>query len=157
AGHLIVTFAKQDAAKHDDVAGLGNGFVDSFSPAGAFEARLISQGALNSPWGLAVAAAGFGPLSNTLLVGDFGDGTIHGYDRAKLALPGTVMQDNAKPLEIPGLWALTFGNGAQGGSADILYFTAGIPGPRGQVEDHGLFGAIVPKGGEDEDENKDHD
>ena len=29
-GHLFVTFALQDADKHDDVAGAGHGFVDEF-------------------------------------------------------------------------------------------------------------------------------
>src|SRR2546422_2670593 len=31
-GALFVTFAKQDDAKHDDVGGPGNGYVDVFNP-----------------------------------------------------------------------------------------------------------------------------
>ena len=36
-GELYVTFALQDAAKHDDVAGLGHGFVDVFNLNGTFD------------------------------------------------------------------------------------------------------------------------
>ena len=31
-GNLIVTYAKQDAERHDDVAGPGNGYVDVYTP-----------------------------------------------------------------------------------------------------------------------------
>ena len=56
-GELYVTFAKQDAMRHDDVAGRGHGFVDVFSNDGAFVRRLVTRGALDSPWGLALAPA----------------------------------------------------------------------------------------------------
>jgi uncharacterized protein (TIGR03118 family) len=51
-GLIYVTFAAQDADKHDDVAGPGNGFVDVFNTEGGFIRRLITGGLLNSPWGL---------------------------------------------------------------------------------------------------------
>lgn len=38
---------------------------------------------------------------------------------------------------IDGLWALTFGNGGQGGHAGVLYFTAGP-----NDEANGLFGDL---------------
>src|SRR6266478_3668102 len=38
-GDLFVTYAKQNAAKHDDVAGPGNGFVDVFDTDGTFLRR----------------------------------------------------------------------------------------------------------------------
>src|SRR5258708_16178077 len=60
AGKLYVTYAKQDAALHDDVAGQGHGFVDVFTNDGALIRRLVSHGQLNSPWGLALAPAAFG-------------------------------------------------------------------------------------------------
>jgi hypothetical protein len=50
---------------------------------------------------------------------------------------------DGNPIVNLGLWDLTFGNGGSGGSKSDLYFTAGIPGD-GMVEDHGLFGSIVP-------------
>ena len=143
-GNLYVTFAMQDADKHDDVPGAGNGFVDVFTPDGALATRLISNGSLNSPWGLAVAPAGFGAFSNALLVGNFGDGTIHAYNPTNGTPLGTMLEPSGRPMTILGLWGLIFGNGGNGGDLGVLYFTAGIPGP-GQVEDHGLFGQIRPQ------------
>src|SRR5207248_1795397 len=124
-----VTFAKQDANKHDDIPGDGSGFVDVFDTNGVLLQRLVSHGELNSPWGMALAPAGFGTLGGTLLVGNFGDGTIHGYDPDTGALVGQVMAAPGRPLVIQGLWDLVFGNGGQGGDPNTLYFTAGIAGP----------------------------
>src|SRR5712692_9983860 len=78
-GKLYVTYAKQNAAKHDDVAGKGNGFIDVFDTDGNFLQRVDSQSKLNSPWGLVFAPADFGRFSNDLLVGNFGDGRINAY------------------------------------------------------------------------------
>ena len=141
-GQLYVTYALQDAAKHDDVAGAGDGFVDVYDLQGNLVKRLISNGALNSPWGLTIAPAGFGNFGNDLLVGNFGDGTINAFNPTTGDFLGQVDGSNGKPLINLGLWDLTFGNGGNGGSPDDLYFTAGIPGP-GTVEDHGLFGSIA--------------
>jgi uncharacterized protein (TIGR03118 family) len=141
-GQLYVTYALQDAAKHDDVAGAGNGFVDVYDLQGNLVKRLISNGALNSPWGLTIAPAGFGNFGNDLLVGNFGDGTINVFDPTTGDFLGMVDGSDGKPLINMGLWDLTFGNGGNGGSPDDLYFTAGIPGT-GEVEDHGLFGSIA--------------
>jgi uncharacterized protein (TIGR03118 family) len=140
-GKLYVTYAKQDAAKHDDVAGPGNGYVDTYDLSGNLLKRVISQGPLNSPWGLTLASPNFGPLSGDLLVGNFGDGTINGFDPITGALIGSLADQQGHPIVNPGLWALTFGNGGNGGNLNTLYFTAGIPGPD-TVEDHGLFGQI---------------
>src|SRR5262249_31509927 len=71
-GKLYVTYAKQDAAKKHDVAGAGNGFVDVFDLSGAFQQRIVSNGALNSPWGVAIAPANWGAFGGALLVGNFG-------------------------------------------------------------------------------------
>jgi uncharacterized protein (TIGR03118 family) len=141
-GQLYVTYAKQDAAKHDDVAGPGNGFVDVFNTDGTFVKRLVAAGILNSPWGMALAPGSFGKFSNDLLVGNFGDGTINAFDPITGAQLGTLDGTNGMPLINLGLWGIAFGNGAQGTRTSTLYFTAGIPGP-GQIEDHGLFGAIA--------------
>lgn len=137
-GQLYVTFAKQDGARHDDVAGPGNGFVDVFDLYGNLISRLISNGALNSPWGLALAPAGFGSLGGDLLVGNFGDGTINAYDPTTGAFKGTLDEINGQPLMIDGLWGLIFGNGAAGGSPGTLYFTAGL-----NDEADGLFGSLT--------------
>ena len=147
-GNLFVTYAKQDGAKHDDVAGLGNGYIDEFSLNGAFIKRFASNGALDSPWGMAVASAGFGAFAGDLLVGNFGNGEINAYTMAGV-YAGTLENSDGSPIVIQGLWDIDFGNGGAGGSTDSLYFTAGIPGD-GMVEDHGLFGdlrADVPDSG----------
>ena len=141
-GKLYVTYAMQDAAKHDDVPCPGCGFIDVFNTDGTFVQRLVSMGALNSPWGLAWAPGNFGRFSNDLLVGNFGDGTINAFDPSTGVQLGTLDGSNGMPLVNLGLWGIAFGNGAQGTSTNALYFTAGIPGPD-QIEDHGLFGAIA--------------
>ncbi len=136
---LFVTYAKQDAAKHDDVAGLGNGFVDQFDLNGNLIRRVASGGTLDSPWGLAVAPASFGSLAGDLLVGNFGDGTIDAFTPGTDAFAGQLLGSDGLPLSIDGLWALTPGNDGSAGSAQDLYFTSGPDG-----ETHGLFGAILP-------------
>jgi len=144
-GTLYVTYAKQDAAKHDDVAGVGNGYVATFDTTGKLLTNLISTGTLNSPWGMALAPATFGDFSGTLLVGNFGDGLIHAFNATTGALMGTLDDTKSNPIAIPGLWSLNFGNGGSGGDKSTLYFTAGIGGPNGQpVESHGLLGSIQP-------------
>jgi len=98
--------------------------------------RLITRGALDSPWGLAIAPGGFGSLSHDLLVGNFGNGLINAYDPNSGSFRGTLLGRNGQPLRNDGLWGLRFGNGVAG-SFRTLLFTAGIDG-----EDDGLFGAI---------------
>ena len=140
-GALYVTFALQDAAKQDDVAGPGNGIIDIFDGNGTLVRRVASGGALNSPWGLALAPSDFGDFSNDLLIGNFGDGRINAFDPVTDAFLGSLTDPSGNPITIAGLWGLTFGNGGLGGDKNSLYFTAGIPG-NGQVEDHGLFGRL---------------
>jgi uncharacterized protein (TIGR03118 family) len=136
-GKLFVTFAVQDADAHDDVKGPGNGFVDVFDPAGHLIRRLISHGALNSPWGLEIAPGGFGPLSKKLLVGNFGDGKINSYVLPNGHFIGPLRDTEGSPVTIDGLWALTFGNGSVAGQTRDLFFTAGP-----NDEQDGLFGRI---------------
>jgi uncharacterized protein (TIGR03118 family) len=146
-GHLLVTYAKQGPGGEDDEPGAGNGFVDVYDLNGSLEKRLITQGVLNSPWGLALAPAGFGEFGGDLLVGNFGDGRINAFDPVSGAFEGTLRDAQGNPIVNEGLWALIFGNGGNGGDPDKLYFTAGIAGD-GEVEDHGLFGVIaVPEPG----------
>ena len=136
-GQLYVTFAKQGADKHDDTPGVGSGFVDVFDMNGNLVKRLISQGKLNSPWGVALAPANFGDFSGDLLVGNFGDGAINAFNPATGAFVGAMTAENGNPIVNPGLWALAFGNGSAAGDATTLFFTAGIG-----AEQHGLFGSL---------------
>jgi uncharacterized protein (TIGR03118 family) len=137
-GSLYVTFALQDADKHDDAKGPGNGFVDVFDTSGNLIKRLISHGELNSPWGLALAPNGFGRFGKDLLVGNFGDGHINAYEPDTGAFRGQLKDPRGNPITIDGLWALGFGNGGTAGPTDTLFFTAGI-----NDEADGLFGSIT--------------
>ncbi|MDB6036738.1 MAG: hypothetical protein JWM99_579 [Verrucomicrobiales bacterium] len=141
-GNLYVTYAKQDEDKHDDVGGPGNGLVDVFDTSGNLQRRLISNGALNSPWGLAMAPASYGLWGGDLLVGNFGDGHINAFDPQTGLFISSLKDPSGTPISIQGLWGLKFGNGGNGGNTNTLYFTAGIAGS-GSVEDHGLFGSIA--------------
>jgi uncharacterized protein (TIGR03118 family) len=136
-GALFVTYAKQNAAKHDDVAGPGNGFVDVFDTDGNLLRRLASRGPLNSPWGVARASFAFGRFSGDILVGNFGDGRINAFDSDGQFL-GTLANTQGKPVAIDGLWTLTLGGG-KNSSSDTLYFTAG---PNNETD--GLFGTVTP-------------
>lgn len=137
-GKLYVTYAKQDAAREDDVPGSGNGFVDVFDTNGNFIKRLVSHDTLNSPWGLTLAPANFGPFSNDLLVGNFGNGRIHAFNPNTGAFLGTLQDKGGHAIRIDGLWALVFGNGGLAGQTNELFFSAGIGD-----EAHGLFGKIT--------------
>ena len=136
-GQLYVSFAEQDAALHDDVAGQGNGFVDVFTNDGAFVKRLITRGQLNSPWGLALAPSGFGNFGGDLLVGNFGDGSINVYNPDNGARVGFLRQPSGRPIVIDGLWGLRFGNGNAAKTGELL-FSAGP-----NHESDGLLGKIV--------------
>jgi uncharacterized protein (TIGR03118 family) len=136
-GNLYVTFALQDAEHHDDAHGPSRGFVDVFDTNGNLIKRLISRGALNSPWGLALAPSNFGQFSNDLLVGNFGNGRINAFDPNTGALLGQLRNQKGLIISINGLWALGFGNGFTAGQTDELFFTAGI-----NDEANGLFGKI---------------
>jgi uncharacterized protein (TIGR03118 family) len=137
-GNLIVTYAKQDAVKHDDVAGEGHGFVDAFDTDGNLLQRLATRGGLNSPWGVARASYAFGPFSGDLLIGNFGNSWINALTPTGLVpLNGA----NGSPLVVaggPGLWTLTLGGGMKS-NPSTLYFTAGP-----NEEMNGRFGTITP-------------
>ncbi len=78
-------------------------------------------------------------VGGDLLVGNLGDGTINAYNASTGAKVMTLQNTSGTNLAIDGLWALTFGNGGQGGAANTLYFTAGPAG-----YSHGLFGSLTP-------------
>jgi uncharacterized protein (TIGR03118 family) len=139
---LYVTYALQNADKHDDVAGPGNGYVDAFSLDGTFERRIVSLGGqINSPWGLDIAPKGFASLAGDLLVGNFGDGTISAFNPITGAFLGKLLGKDGNPIVEGDLWGLRTGNGGMGGNPDTVYFTAGV-----MDEAHGLFGSIsVPE------------
>ena len=128
---LLVTYENEDA---------GGGIVDAFGLDGNLLRRITGNaagGPLESPWGLAIAPASFGPFAGALLVGNEDDGRISAFNLATGAFLGQLLDVNGDPLANTGLWGLRVGNGGNGGNPSLLYFAAGI-----EDETHGLFGSI---------------
>jgi uncharacterized protein (TIGR03118 family) len=146
-GDLFVTYAKQDAQKHDDVPGAGAGYVEIYTPAGKHIGHLEHGDWLNAPWGVVWTTRDFGEFSNAILVGNFGSGWIAAYDGFTHKFIGFLKNPDNSLLTIDGLWSLTFGNDGSAGLANTLYFSAGI-----NDEHDGLFGTITPTDGLDGDE-----
>jgi uncharacterized protein (TIGR03118 family) len=141
---VFVTYAKQDAAKKDDVPVPGQAYVDEFTPDGQLIASVVNSGKknapLNAPWAVAMAPTGFDVFGGDLLVANFGNGRISAYTQrgAKWLYKGQLRAATGTPVEIDGLWAIAFGNGSAAGPDSTLYFLAGP-----SQEAHGLFGAIT--------------
>ena len=95
-------------------------------------------GRLNAPWGVAIAPANFGLLSNMLLVGNFGGaGKIAAFNQSTGRFIDFVRNTDGEVIGLDGTWALMFGNGASLGDTNALYFAAGNEG-----ETAGLFGSL---------------
>jgi uncharacterized protein (TIGR03118 family) len=133
--HVYVAYAKRGADGRD-VAGRGLGRVDVFTLNGHLVRRLHATGALDAPWGLTIAPAGFGKFSGDLLVGNFGNGHIHAFHPGSQSFAGTLRGQRGRPIAIDGLWSLLPGNGVEAGTDEVL-FTAGPEG-----ETHGLLGTL---------------
>jgi len=87
-----------------------------------------------------MAPANFGPFSNDLLVGNFGDGTINVYDPSSGTMLGTLSTSGGTAIVIPGLWGIAFGNGVNNQPTNTLFYAAG-PGAGA----HGAYGRIDPQ------------
>jgi uncharacterized protein (TIGR03118 family) len=137
---LYVMYAKV-GPDGDEIHHPGFGIVDVFNPDGTLMKRFVTNGQLNSPWGIAKAPAGFWGSDSEMggdvyLVGNFGDGHINAFNSNGDFL-GQLRQ-SGEPIEIEGLWGIAF---APSTSTSIdhnrLYFAAGP-----DDEEHGLFGYI---------------
>jgi uncharacterized protein (TIGR03118 family) len=146
-GELFVTYAKQDAPRHDPVGGDGLGFVEIFTPSGKHIGHLQHGDWFNAPWGVVWTTRDFGEFSNAILVGNFRSGWIAAFDGFTRKFIGWVRNPDDSLVTIDGLWSLTFGNDGTAGLANTLYFTAGI-----NNENDGLFGTLTPTDGLDGDE-----
>ncbi len=138
-GRLYVAYAQKEEDGDDEVAGPGLGIVDAFDTSGHLLQRVATGGTLNAPWGMAIAPANFGDFSGSLLVGNFGDGTINAFNPTSGAFLGQLRTPDGQILVIDGLWGIAFGNGstAQNLPSNTLFFAAG---PNG--EENGVFGRI---------------
>jgi len=130
-GQLYVAFA--------DTAGGPGGYVDIFGEDGTFVKTLIQGAPLNQPWGIAVAPNNFGPLSNTILIGNnINAGVINGFDLTTGAFVGTIKNRAGNPIKINQLWGIEFGGGtAANGKTNQLFYTAS---PKNGIK--ALFGVI---------------
>jgi uncharacterized protein (TIGR03118 family) len=122
----------------EDTRGAGFGMIDVFDANGKLVVGELVPvgGALNAPWGMALAPKDFGTLSNALLISNHADGTINGYDPVKGTFIGT-LQTATGPFSQDGLWGIAFGNDGmavlQAGQPAVdlhqphntLFFTAG--------------------------------
>src|SRR6202167_3942648 len=126
---LYVTYAMQDGAMHDEVTGAGLGYVDIFDFSGNLVSRFASAGALNAPWGIALAPAGFGSFEGDLLIGNFGDGKINIFAPSGSSVAtsmGALTDNKGDTLAFPGLWSLVFGDGDSDKPLTTLFYTAGF-------------------------------
>jgi uncharacterized protein (TIGR03118 family) len=137
-GKIYVTYAPADPTAQR-TATPGTGAVSVFDTNGAFLQRLITGSQLASPWGVALAPAGFGAFGGDLLVGNFSflASEINAFDPTTGAFMGTIPIDPGTGQSAGGLWSLAFGNAGNNGDPNTLFFTDGING-----ETDGLFGSI---------------
>ncbi|GGE74467.1 TIGR03118 family protein [Massilia psychrophila] len=137
-GNVYVTYAKQEALGDGRVGpASGGGFVSVFAPDGRFLRRLVSNGPLDKPWGLALAPAGFGRFGNRLLVANAGNGAINAFDSGSGKFAGRLRGANGQPIAIDGLKAIGFGHGLTRHPVGTLYFSAGPGNGR-----YGLYGRL---------------
>jgi uncharacterized protein (TIGR03118 family) len=146
--NIYITFAEQDAAKHDPVGGAGLGFVLVFDGQGRRLARLEHGPWFNAPWGVVLAPADFGKFSHAILVGNFRGGTIAAFNPLTGRFLGNVLNVDGTTTTIGGLWALAFGNGGSSGPGNSLFFTAG------PHSENGLFGTLTPLAAELQENDK---
>jgi len=137
-GSVYVTYAPPGLAAQTHAAA-GTGAVAVFTESGTLLQTMVG-GALASPWGVALAPAGFGQFGGDLLVGNFSyiDSEINAFNPVTGAFVGTIPINAGSGNGPGGLWALDFGIGGSNGSPNTLYFADGINGQK-----DGLFGAIT--------------
>lgn len=123
----------------EDTSKKGYGKIAQFTEDGKLIAVWNDKNKLSAPWGFAFAPSNFGALSNTLLVSNFGDGTISAFDPTTKSFKDVLKGQNNKPIIIDKIWGILFGNGESLGDSNALYFAAGP-----EDEKDGIFGAIRP-------------
>ncbi|MEX0270438.1 TIGR03118 family protein [Leptolyngbyaceae cyanobacterium UHCC 1019] len=142
---VFVTYAKSQEDPNapgqffagEEEAGSGLGRLAEFDLEGSLIRVWDDEGLLNAPWGVVYTPADFGAFSNTLLVSNFGDGTITAFDKTTYHAIDYLRDASGSAIEIPGIWGLLFGNGASLGDSNSLYFAAG---PEDEAD--GVFGRL---------------
>jgi uncharacterized protein (TIGR03118 family) len=141
-GTVYVSYAPATHAAQT-TATAGMGWVATFTESGTFIKNLVTGGPLASPWGMAIAPAGFGPFGGDLLVGNFSLAAgvadqINAFNATTGKFEGTIDVDPGAGQSAGGLWDLMFGGGGPSGDPMTLFITDGIDG-----ETHGLFAAVT--------------
>ncbi len=137
SARIYVAYAQPSTSAQHVAIGSGLGYVAVFQWDGTLISTLVSQGALNAPWGLAIAPSNFGAMSGALLVGNFGNGAINAYNATTGASMGPLMLSSGQQLFVPGLWAIVFGNGQDSQPTNTLFFTGGP-----DTQTAGVYGRI---------------
>src|SRR2546428_1027453 len=106
---IFVTFAKQGPTG-DELHGPGFGFVDAFDSAGDLLLRVARHGALNAPWGLAMAPPDFRRLRGGLLLGHLRRRQVNASaeEDGQFEHRGRLRHSGERPIVIDWLWALEF-------------------------------------------------
>lgn len=134
---LFIAYAKTTNEPGEEEQGPGLGYLAEFDTEGNHITTFEHSQRLNAPWGMAIAPKRFGRFSRTLVLGNFGDGTLVAFDLESGQQKGYLRNRDGQAVQIDGLWGLAFGNGESLGRSNYLYFTAG---PNG--ENDGLFGSL---------------
>lgn len=137
---LYIAYAELDLGSDEpatDLPAPGAGRIVAYDLDGRIVQEFADTDRLNSPWGVAIAPANFGPFGGSLLVGNFGDGTIAAFNLETGAFQDYLRDEAGQPVVLDGLWGIAFGNGVSLGDSDSLYFAAGP-----NTEQDGIFGRL---------------
>jgi uncharacterized protein (TIGR03118 family) len=139
-GNVFVTYAPSGHTAQTMATG-GEGAVAEFTESGVLE-KTITNNALASPWGVAIAPSSFGKFGGDLLVGNFSfvsgvADVINAFNPVTDQLVGS-FDVNVGSNTPGGLWSIVFGGSMSDGNPNTLFFTDGING-----EKDGLFGSIT--------------
>ena len=154
---LFVTYAPTNVFGGGAVSGAG--FVSVYSTDGILVGELKHGPWMNAPWAVIpgpISQNAYGQNYNSVLVGMFGNGEIARFDADRGQFHDLLQSTNGHPIVFgTGLWGLGFGNGANAGPTNILYYSADLVTTNGF---HGIFGFLAPVHapfGDNDDQNSD--
>lgn len=132
--NLYVVYAKRNPTNPQlSLPGVNSGYISIFDLNGNFIRRLVSRNQLNAPWGIISAPSSFGYPAGSIMVANYGDGSIMVYDFMGKCL-GPMRNLNNVPICIKGIRGLAVRNdlireiGYTPGLADRIYWTSYEPG-----------------------------
>src|SRR4029079_9492332 len=118
------------------------GFVDVFNSEGNLVKHFAVHGPLHSPWGIALAPADFGPMSNAILISNnISRGRINAFNPATGQFLGPLRNAKGKPIEVDNIWAMQFDQDAANQHTRNTNKISLTAGPNDYA--NGLFGVIT--------------